>query len=123
MTGDLRWTPIPGADELWEGDILGVEVDGEQVLLVRPYQGPLRAFQGACPHQGALLAEGDWDPEDNVLVCPGHSWEFDLATGRGLNPVGRRLKEYPVRSDADSVWICLRRQPSASVPREEAVSP
>lgn len=104
MNEETRWTAAASTSDLWEGDILDVEVEGEQVLLVHLLDGQVKAFQGMCPHQELLLADGKWDAETSVLLCPGHNWEFDMASGTGLNPAGCRLYEYPVRvSDGEIV--------------------
>ncbi|HEX7661879.1 MAG TPA: Rieske 2Fe-2S domain-containing protein [Pseudonocardiaceae bacterium] len=97
ITAEIRWVAAATADELWEGDILDVEVDGEPVLLVHLLDGQVKAFQGMCPHQELLLADGKWDPDTNVLLCHGHNWEFDMASGAGVNPRDCQLFEYPVR--------------------------
>jgi toluene monooxygenase system ferredoxin subunit len=69
--------------------------------------GTIKAFQGMCPHQEVLLADGSWDPDTNVLVCPGHHWEFDLATGKGLNPVGCQLYEFAVQVVSDEILVAV----------------
>jgi cytochrome P450/nitrite reductase/ring-hydroxylating ferredoxin subunit len=53
--------------------------NGLDIVIVRTPQG-LRAFQGRCPHQGALLAEGEI--EGDALVCRNHRWCFDVLDGR-----------------------------------------
>lgn len=53
--------------------------DGVDVVVVRTPDG-LKGYQGLCPHQGALLGEGELD--DGTLVCRNHRWRFDVATGR-----------------------------------------
>lgn len=45
--------------------------DGLDLVVVRTASG-LRAFQGRCPHQGALLGEGELDGE--ALVCRNRRW-------------------------------------------------
>ena len=52
---------------------------GVDVALVRTGAG-WRAFQGRCPHQGALLGEGEIDGDK--LVCRNHRWRFALDSGR-----------------------------------------
>jgi cytochrome P450/nitrite reductase/ring-hydroxylating ferredoxin subunit len=52
--------------------------DGRDLAVVRTATG-LRAFQGHCPHQGALLAEGEI--EGDTLVCRNHRWRFDVNDG------------------------------------------
>jgi len=105
MSADVHWVPAATGDDLWEGDLLDVEVGGEPVMLVHLLDGPVKAFQGMCPHQEILLADGKWDPDRNVLLCHGHNWEFDLSNGHGLNPTGCRLFEFPVRVDGDQIFV------------------
>jgi cytochrome P450/nitrite reductase/ring-hydroxylating ferredoxin subunit len=56
-----------------------LSADGMDLVAVRR-DGTLRVFEGRCPHQGALLAEGEL--EGGSLVCRNHRWRFDTLTGR-----------------------------------------
>jgi cytochrome P450/nitrite reductase/ring-hydroxylating ferredoxin subunit len=56
-----------------------LSANGVDVALVRTAAG-WRAFQGRCPHQGALLGEGEI--EGDKLVCRNHRWRFSLDSGR-----------------------------------------
>ncbi len=56
-----------------------LSANGVDVALVRTSAG-WRAFQGRCPHQGALLGEGELEGEK--LVCRNHRWRFSLDSGR-----------------------------------------
>ena len=53
--------------------------NGADVVLVRSRNG-WRAFEGRCPHKGALLGEGEI--EGDRLVCRNHRWRFALDTGQ-----------------------------------------
>ncbi|MDX3763657.1 Rieske 2Fe-2S domain-containing protein [Streptomyces sp. AK02-04a] len=107
MSDKVRWVRALADDELLEGEVLHVEIEGQDVLLVRLIDGPAKAFQGKCPHQGSLLADGDWDMDSNTLVCPSHLWEFDLTDGRGINPENCRLREYLVRLKDKSLDVAI----------------
>ena len=52
---------------------------GLDVVVVRTPAG-LRAFEGRCPHQGALLGEGELDGD--TLVCRNHRWRFSVDSGQ-----------------------------------------
>ena len=65
-------------DELRGGGPFAASASGVDVVLVRSRSG-WRAFQGRCPHQGALLGEGEIDGE--ALVCRNHRWRFSIASG------------------------------------------
>ena len=93
MTANWRETEV-SLDDLWEGDMTAVSVDGVPVLLVN-VDGEVRAYSNRCPHQASPLDEGDLDGE--TLTCAKHMWEFNAATGRGVNPDDARLVPYGCR--------------------------
>lgn len=118
---NLQWVEALPVDELWEGSLTDVELNGETILLVRHLGGKVQAFQGMCPHQEVLLADGEWNEDTGVLICPGHKWEFDMHSGSGLNPIDCRLREYPVQIKQQRILVGLRcdgQTPSEFEPRE-----
>ena len=78
-----------------------VAANGMDVVIVRSPQG-LRAFQGRCPHQGALLGEGEID--GGALVCRNHRWRFDVNDGRRQNGPGC-LACYTVTEQDGDVFV------------------
>lgn len=56
-----------------------VSMGGVDLVFVRTAKGP-RVFQGRCPHQGALLGEGELDGDK--LVCRNHRWRFSIESGQ-----------------------------------------
>ena len=59
------------------GDVLPVEVAGQDVLLVRQGTGKVAAFFNVCPHRGAKLAETP-RCKARFLSCRYHGWSFAL---------------------------------------------
>ena len=98
MGDEVRWYDVPEASGLWEGDLVGVDLAGEPVLVVHHVDDTWAAFQGMCPHQAILLSSGEWDEDKGTLLCSGHRWEIDMRTGRGINPEGCVLYRYPVEA-------------------------
>lgn len=90
-------------DDLWEGEMESVQVDGQEVLLVWPEGGELKAFQGTCPHQNIPLVEGKFDGK--TVICRAHLWQFDACSGKGINPSDCALAQFPVKIDGDSVLV------------------
>jgi cytochrome P450/nitrite reductase/ring-hydroxylating ferredoxin subunit len=72
-------TPIAGAERLHGEGPHAVAAGGQDLILLRTKAGP-RVYQGRCPHQGALLGEGEL--EGDTLVCRNHRWRFSVATGK-----------------------------------------
>lgn len=101
MTTDNKertWSRALDLEELWEGDLVGVVVDGKPVMLIN-VDGTVYAYANRCPHQDWELSDGDLD--DTTLTCVRHLWEFDITTGCGVNPADARLTGYPCRVDPD----------------------
>jgi len=106
---DVKWVEVATLDDLWEGDFLGVEVEGEEVIVVHRPGGELRCFQGMCPHQEILLADGKVDFEAGTITCSAHEWEFSMDDGGGLNPRGCRLFQYEVKKDGEAILVGVPR--------------
>ena len=97
--------------ELWIGEMRGVVVHGERLLVVRHEQG-VRVYHDRCPHQGHPLSEGTF--VDGVLTCRLHRHSFDAASGDGLNPLRPCLKVVPSRVEAGQVLVDLATRPGVS---------
>jgi toluene monooxygenase system ferredoxin subunit len=102
-TQAAQWRETINLDELWEGDMTSVTVEGENVLLIN-VGGQVRAYANTCPHQAGPLDEGDFDGE--TLICARHLWEFDADTGCGINPDNARLTVFGCKV-VDDGTICV----------------
>ena len=89
-------------DDLWVGEMKGVVVDGVPVLLVSLEDG-VRAYEDRCLHKGVALSAGRLT--GTTLVCSVHAWEYDVASGRGLNPDRVCLRAFPVRLAGDEIQV------------------
>jgi nitrite reductase/ring-hydroxylating ferredoxin subunit len=56
-----------------------VESNAMGIVIVCTSQG-IVAYEDVCPHAQWRLSEGE--VINGRLECPGHGWEFDVATGR-----------------------------------------
>lgn len=99
----LQWIPVATLGDLWEGDMTDVQVGDELILLVHLAGANVRAYQGYCPHQKTILADGKLD--GNILTCAAHFWQFDLATGEGVNPKRCQLHRYPVKVEDSTICV------------------
>jgi 3-phenylpropionate/trans-cinnamate dioxygenase ferredoxin subunit len=72
---------VLASGELPEGSPTPVEVEGQAVCVVRVAEGVF-AFDDVCPHRGTPLSLGRLD--GTTLTCAGHTWEFDVTTGKLL---------------------------------------
>ena len=90
-------------NEISEGEIKEINVDGEEVILVKS-GGRVYALSRYCSHEKADLLTGFLT--DDRLVCPLHLSQFDLVTGRALSPPATEpLKSYLVEVVDDDILL------------------
>ena len=117
------WVRIGTAEELTGAGPFAATAGDTELVLVRTRDG-LRAFEGRCPHQGALLAEGElvgdelvWDRgfgrPANAVVLPA-GWVLtnsSIPATVSTMPDGRvRLDFINPRPDEIQVLITARRR-------------
>jgi nitrite reductase (NADH) small subunit len=101
---------VARAADIPPGRRLIVDVAGRSIGVFN-VGGVFYAVRNSCPHQGGPLCLGptaglatssrpgeiDYSREGEILRCPWHGWEFDLATGRSVfDPARTRVRSYPV---------------------------
>lgn len=113
------------ADAIQPGRPAFVTHGGIEIAVFRVDDG-FRAYRNRCPHQqgpvctgpvsGTLVATADtdwrlaWVLEGRVLICPWHSMEFDLDSGRRLRARTERLRAYPVEVENGEVFVQVGRR-------------
>ena len=94
-----------------------VSAGGRDLVVVKTPTG-FKAYQGRCPHQGALLGEGEMDGD--ALVCRNHRWRFDAATGARKDGPGC-LVSCPIETRGTELWVDVgpltRREVVGTTPR------
>jgi 3-phenylpropionate/trans-cinnamate dioxygenase ferredoxin component len=97
VTTRVRFARVLRHDELVDGELIPVDIDGTPVVLVR-HRGTFYAVQNNCSHRDFPLSEAGFDPRDGVLVCAWHGGCFDVATGRAVvRPAVDPVETFPVR--------------------------
>src|SRR5262249_32792128 len=94
------WVRVGAPEDLAGDGPFAATAGDTELVLVRTPDG-LRAFEGRCPHQAALLAEGEVVGRE--LVCRNHHWRFDLATGQGRGGQGQ-LRACPLRQHQGALF-------------------
>lgn len=69
--------------ELPPGEVKIVRA-GELAIGVYNLGGEYFAIEDRCSHDDGPLAEGDFDPDEGVAICPRHGANFDVRTGQAL---------------------------------------
>ena len=108
----MALTKVCEANDLAKGQMAAFFVEGWEVLVIRDDRGDLHAMDGICPHEEYPLIYGELD--DDVLVCAGHAWCFDVTTGDGLTQPGCRLAKYHVEVQGTEIYVDRDRVPTTS---------
>jgi toluene monooxygenase system ferredoxin subunit len=98
----MGFQKIAKMEDLWSGEMIGLEVNGERVLLLN-VDNRIYAYADVCPHQKSRLSEGTLT--DKILRCGRHHWEFDVCSGSGVNPRNACLKLFPIRVDGEDILV------------------
>ncbi|MBX3197712.1 MAG: cytochrome P450 [Labilithrix sp.] len=98
-----RWERAAARGELTGDGPHAISAGGVELVALRT-AGELRVFEGRCPHQGALLGEGELD--ERALVCRNHRWRFDRESGQRVG--GRQcLRRCPTREEDGVLLVDL----------------
>ena len=71
---------------------------GEISVGVYNLGGRLCAIEDRCSHDNGPLAEGDFDAEEGIAICPRHGARIEICTGKPLSlPAVEPVDTFPVR--------------------------
>lgn len=95
MGGDTgKWHDAGKLPDLVAGEPQTIHAGQRDLVILQSTSG-LRVFEGRCPHQGALLGEGEI--ADGLLVCRNHRWTFDCESGERRGGKASCLQRYECR--------------------------
>jgi nitrite reductase/ring-hydroxylating ferredoxin subunit len=100
-----RFAPVCEESDLNGGKLVGVELEGESVVISRSEEsGEVCAIAATCSHLGGPLDQGKRDGD--TVTCPWHGSRFDLCSGavRG-GPAVYPQPRYEARVRSDKVEI------------------
>lgn len=130
-----RCLQIPVADAPVVGEVRMVELDGHSIGLYRVGDG-FYAIADRCPHRGAPLCSSGRTvrgvaldrgtpvrgAEPDLLRCPWHKWDFEIASGRCLVQPHLRVRRYRVEHEGGHLVITLQHPPRAPSAVETGLS-
>jgi len=100
----MRRIDLLGVDEVGDGEMKMVWVDGTDQVLVINNGGDFRAIQGVCSHEYFELDKGFLTA--GTITCALHLSRFDLSDGEPLDPPAELpLEVYPVVIENGRVLI------------------
>jgi nitrite reductase/ring-hydroxylating ferredoxin subunit/alkylhydroperoxidase/carboxymuconolactone decarboxylase family protein YurZ len=91
-----EWREVRNAPEVPEGAMHAIEVNGQNLVLIRS-GGLLNALKDQCPHQNEALSKGELC--EGVLTCARHNWQFNVADGSCAGKGKGGAESIPVREE------------------------
>jgi glycine betaine catabolism A len=113
-----RWIAACREEELpAPGDWKTVRIGNQSIVVLRNDEG-LKAFHNTCRHRGSVLCtEESGRFERKRIVCPYHSWTYDIsgslvATPRRMETADFDMKDFPLHQVSVDTWggfvfVCL----------------
>ena len=75
------------------------QIGGQSIAVFHTRDANVFATEPTCPHKGGPLADGLIGAQK--IICPLHSFVFDLSTGHPVGNGCRALKTYPATVNAE----------------------
>lgn len=97
-----RWVLVASIRQVPPGTGRTVVALGRRIALFNQ-EGEFHAIDDTCPHRGASLGEGLL--HQGRVICPWHSWMFDVRTGVCPDSQDIVVQSYPARSSGEDVWV------------------
>jgi nitrite reductase/ring-hydroxylating ferredoxin subunit len=118
---------VANLDELPEGSHKVVNVAGKEIGIFN-VRGSFYAVPNACFHQNGPLCRGavsgtvrasqetSWKPEwvedGEIIVCPWHSLEFNVTSGRCIAYPDKKLPTYRLRTENGQIFFQVGKDPA-----------
>ena len=106
-----KWLAVAREEELPNpGDFRLVHIATQSLILLRDPDHKIRAFHNTCRHRGSILCTKDTGHFDrNRIVCPYHSWVYDLAgqligTPNRMETPDFQSEDFPLFEVAADTW-------------------
>lgn len=108
-------------DDVHSGGMKEIRIQNRRIVIGRKGDAYF-AMHGLCPHQGASFACGSlsgtlfpakevsaykYGKEGEIVRCPWHNWEFDMASGCSVHDPKMRVKTYEVKVQGNDLYIDL----------------
>ncbi len=112
--------PVAMEGDIPPGSHVVVEVEGRSIGIYN-VKGEYYAIHNYCPHQGAEICKGPvcgtslesevyeyiYGRDQEIVRCPWHGWEFDIATGKSLFSDKVRVRSYSVVRNEGQLFVTI----------------
>jgi NAD(P)H-dependent nitrite reductase small subunit len=97
-----EYVTVARSEEVGPGQCRVVEVNGNEVAVFN-LNGTFYAIDNMCAHQGGPLGEGLLEGE--TVICPWHSWKYNVKTGICSTNPSRKVNTYSVKIENGQIQV------------------
>ena len=80
---------------------------GRRIVAIFRRGSELFAVANSCPHKSASLCDGTWLPEEGIVRCPWHHWNWQVASGRLEVDPRQGIRTYKIGLEGDDVVLTV----------------
>ena len=98
-----HWLEVGKIDDIPRLGARVVKTSQGDIGVFRTADDEIFALRDSCPHQGGPLSQGI--VHGKRVTCPLHNWNIELDSGEAVSPDEGCSASFPVKIEADSVFI------------------
>lgn len=99
-----RYVKVTKVNEMPPGTAREFQADGKMIALFN-VEGKYFAVDNTCLHRGGPLGQGALEGE--VVTCPWHGWQFNVATGEAVFNEQIKVQTYDVKVEGEDITVGL----------------
>jgi len=100
-----HWVEVAGVDDIPRLQARLVKTGYHKLAVFRTASDEIFAVEDACPHKFGALSQGV--VHDNMVTCPCHNLDIDLASGKLLGFDHEYAKTFPTRVKSGRIYLSL----------------
>lgn len=99
----MGFAKVLATEELPSNEMIGVEVNGEKVLVVN-LGGKYYAVGNVCMHRGCMLSDGTLEGEN--IQCPCHGSTYEVKTGSIIKgPTKKPQPTFQIKVEGNQILV------------------
>lgn len=104
----MAFVKVADVADLPKRGLVGLEVEGESIVLITTGDGGYYALQDRCSHEDYPLSDGELMRDNERIECIYHGAKFKVDSGKAVAlPAIRPVPSYEVKVEGDEVLVDL----------------
>ena len=100
-----KWYKITEVENIPSMGSRKVVIGETEIAIFKTKNGSIFATNNICPHKKGKLSEGL--VHENIVTCPLHNWDIDLASGEALGEDSGCTNVYESRIEDGFIFLSI----------------